>query len=143
MTDIGPKDKLLHSELTYILRGILFKVSNLYGLGMKEKVYHQALIDEFKDAGLNYQHEVQIPVLSWRDGRKIGTYIPDFVIREKIILEVKSETFITKQFLNQVYSYLRVTQFEIALIVNFGSEQLDIRRFIFTNNHKPQFRKHQ
>lgn len=129
--------KLLYPKLTYQLRGLFFSIANSYGLGHKEKLYHQALIDSLSVNKIAYEHEKQIPIYSWKDGRKISTYIPDFIINDKIIIELKSEPFLSKLFLNQIYSYMRVSKFELGLIVNFGEEELHIRRLIFTNDRKP------
>lgn len=137
VTDKTDTDNFLYKDLSYKLRGIFFKVANSYGLGLKEKLYHQAIIDELTENKIAYEHENQLEILSQKDGRKIGLYIPDFVIENKIILEIKSEPFIRQQFYSQTYSYLRVSSFELGFIVNFGDEQLTIRRLLFTNDRKP------
>lgn len=136
-TDTDKNKELLYPELSYKLRGIFFKVANGYGLGLKEKLYHQALIDEFKDCDIAFIHEAQMPIFSHRDGRRIGTYIPDFIIEDSIILEIKSEAFISKQFFSQASSYLRIGPYQLGFIVNFGADHLDIKRLIFTNDRKP------
>ncbi len=136
-TDTDKKSTLLYPQLSYKLRGIFYAAANLYGLGHKEKLYHQALIDEFNEKNIKFEHEKRIPIYSWRDGRKIATYIPDFVISDNILIELKSEQFLAKQFINQIQSYLRVSKYELAFIVNFGAEELQIRRLIFTNDRKP------
>jgi GxxExxY protein len=128
--------KIIYPELTYKIRGIFFDLANQYGLGLKEKVYHEAFIDGLIAKNFAYQHEKQIQIYSWQNGRKIGTYIPDFVIDNKVIVEFKSEPFITPHFINQVQSYLRVSDYEVAFIVNFGSVKLEIKRYIFTNDRK-------
>lgn len=133
--------KLLYPNLSYQLRGIFFTVTNQYGLGHKERLYHQSLIDQFHEQKILFDHEKQISIYSWRDGRKIATYIPDFIIDNKILLELKSEPFLSKQFLNQIYSYLRVSEYELAFIVNFGEENLKIKRLLFTNDRKPQIKR--
>lgn len=138
--NLKSKTKLLFPDLSYKLRGIFFSVVNQYGSGHKERVYHQALIDQLEDNNILFDHEKQIPIFSWKDGRKIATYIPDFIIDNKIIIELKSEPFLTKQFINQIYSYLRVTPFELSFIVNFGEESLRINRLIFTNDRKPHLK---
>ncbi len=139
-TDTDQSQKLLHSDLTYKLRGIFFDIANKYGLGLKEKIYHQAFIDGLEIQKIEYFHEKQVQIYSWKDGRKIGTYIPDFIIDDKVIVEFKGEPFVTKHFINQVQSYLRVTNYEIALIINFGAEKLEINRFICTNDRKTQIK---
>lgn len=128
---------LMYPELSYKLRGIFFEVCNEYGLCHKEKLYHEAITDHLKTHNLIYVHEKQLPIFSHRDGRRIGVYIPDFIIENKIILEIKSTPFIIPNFINQVYSYLRNSLYELAFIVNFGEEKILIRRLLFTNDRKP------
>lgn len=130
-------DKILYRDLSYKLRGLLFKISNQYGLGLKEKIYQNAFEDELKAAEIKFVKEPKIEIFSVNNGKIIGYYIPDFLIEKKIIIELKSEPFITKKFYNQTYSYLRVSRYELALLVNFGEEKLVIKRLIFTNDRKP------
>ncbi|MBI4067018.1 GxxExxY protein [Candidatus Gottesmanbacteria bacterium] len=131
------KTSILYPQLSYKLQGLFFKIANQYGLGLKEKLYHETLKDYLNELQVAYEHEKQIPIFSWRDGRKISVYIPDFIIADKIILEIKSEPFLTRIFYNQIYSYLRVTKYELSYIVNFGEEKINTRRLIFTNDRKP------
>jgi GxxExxY protein len=63
--------------------------------------------------------------------KQIGTYVPDFVIEHKIILELKSVEVMPKIYESQLYNYLKGTQYNLGHIVNFGSSKIDIRRRIF------------
>ncbi len=143
MTDPTDTDqtKLLYPKLSYTLRGMFFTIANAYGLGHKEKLYHQALNDELTTKNIPFDHEKQIPIYSWRDGRTISRYIPDFIIQNQIVVEFKSEPFLTEKFYTQTYSYLRVTRYELAFVVNFGADELQIRRLLFTNDRKPSLVK--
>lgn len=139
-TDTVNKKLFLFPELSYQLRGIFFSMANQYGLGHKEKLYHHVFIDCLGDLKLKFEHEKHIPIYSWKDGRIIGTYIPDFIIEKKVLVEFKSEPFLLKQFINQIYSYLRVTEYQLAFIVNFGETDLLIKRMLFTNDRKPHLK---
>lgn len=122
-------DKLLYSELTYRIRGVIFKVYNTLGFGHKEIVYHKALGIEFKKQGILYKDEVPIPV--YYEKEKVGTYQPDFVIEDKVLIEVKALPFITKAAEVQMVYYLRGTRYNLGLLVNFGSKKLEIRRKVW------------
>jgi len=64
----------------------------------------------------------------------VGGYVPDFVIEDKIILELKSVDFMPKIYESQLYNYLKGTKYNLGYIVNFGGDKLDIRRRIFEKN---------
>ena len=128
---------LLEKELTYKIRGCIFNVSNKYGKGLKEKIYEKALAEEFEKEKIKFKQQRRIDIHSFDSGKKLGVYVPDFIAENKIIIEIKATNFTTKQDIEQQRSYLRISRFEIGLLVNFCAPKLEIKRFIFTNNRKP------
>ncbi len=130
-------NKLLEEELTYKIRGCIFNVSNKYGRGLKEKIYQKVLAEELLKAGIKFVEQKRINIYSLETGKHIGVYIPDFVINDKIIIEIKATAFTTRQDIEQQRSYLRVSIYEIAYLVNFSTPKLEIHRSIFTNDRKP------
>lgn len=123
---------LLYADLTYLLRGAIFNVYNELGNGHKEQVYQKALIREFEDLKIPYKKEVNLEV-SYK-GEAVGNYRPDFVIEEKIVIEIKAVEFMPKIFENQLVHYLKSTGFSLGLLVNFGANRLYIKRLIWTKN---------
>ena len=83
-----------------------------------------------------YQREKNIKIYSPITDKIIGYYRPDFIIDEKIILEVKAVDIIPKNFIDQMYSYLRVSKYELGIFVNFRSPTIYIKRLIYTNDRK-------
>jgi len=69
-------------------------------------------------------------------GKILGTYVPDFVVEDKIIIEIKASTFTTQQDVRQQQSYLKASTYEVAYLVNFCTEKLYIKRSIYTNDRK-------
>jgi len=128
----------LHKELSYKVQGILMEVRKIYGSGHKEKVYCKAIEELLIKNKIGYQREKNINIKSHLTGKIIGTYKPDFIIEEKIILEIKAVDIIPKNFIDQIYSYLRVSNFELGIFVNFRSPKLYIKRIIYTNDRKTQ-----
>ncbi len=122
-------DKLLHAELTYNIRGAIFSVYNVLGFGHKELVYHKALAIEFRKQGLKFQDEIPIPV--YYEKEKVGTYKPDFVVEDKVLIEIKALPFITRESEVQLVYYLKGTSYNLGLLVNFGSKKLEIRRKVW------------
>lgn len=125
---IQTKD-LLYEDITYKIRGACFAVKKTLGLGHKEVIYQKALEIEFKKIGLNFKSQKIIDVLY--DNKKVGTYIPDFIIEEKIIIELKSLPGIGKTQEEQLWSYLKGSEYKLALLVNFGSSDVTFKRIVY------------
>ncbi len=123
------KSELLYENLTYKIRGIIFNVKKNIGLGHKESVYHNALKIEFAKHGLFFESEKQIDIKY--EGKKIGTYQPDFVIENKVLIELKALPKIGRQQLNQAWTYLKGSDYKLAFLVNFGTADLEIKRMIY------------
>lgn len=123
-------DKLLYAEFTYKVRGAIFKVYNELGFGHKESVYHRALSHELIKHGVSFEEEKGLDIVY--DGTKVGNYRPDFVIGGKILLELKAVPFLPKSAETQMIYYLKGTNFNLGLLVNFGSTKLEIKRKIWT-----------
>ena len=119
----------LYEKLTYKIRGALFQVRKKIGLGHKEQVYHNALAIELKNAGLTYESKKNLPITY--EGQNIGIYQPDFVIEDKILVELKALPEIGKPQIEQAWSYLKECDYKLALLVNFGSKDLEIKRIVY------------
>ncbi|KKR63503.1 hypothetical protein A2210_00915 [Candidatus Woesebacteria bacterium RIFOXYA1_FULL_40_18] len=123
-------DKLLYTDLTYRIRGVFFTVYNNLGFGHKEIVYQKVLAKEFDKVGVKYKREPRLKIVY--DNEVVGTYVPDFLVEDKIIVELKSTQFFPPDLDKQILNYLKVTGYKLALAVNFGQSKLDIRRRILT-----------
>lgn len=127
------KVELKHSELTEKIIEIFFDVYNELGHGFLESVYAEAMALALAAAGLEVRREVEIPV--WFRGKLIGDFRADLVVEEAVILELKAARAIDQAFEKQLLNYLRATQFEIGLILNFGPRP-EFRRLVFENTRK-------
>jgi GxxExxY protein len=124
----------LHAELTYRIRGALFTVYNSLGFGHKEQVYHKALIKEFTELNIPYKQEMKLEVRY--KGQAVGNYRPDFVVEDKVIIEIKAVELMPKSYETQLINYLKTTRFELGLLVNFGAPKIAIKRIIWTENQR-------
>ncbi len=79
---------------------------------------------------------MSISILSLETGKKLGNYRIDFIIEDKVIVEVKAIKFTPVKISQQIFSYLKSTSYEIGYLVNFGASQLYFKRYILTNNRK-------
>jgi len=128
---------LLYPDISYRMQGAVFNVANKYGKGLKEGIYQKALVEEFTKEDIKFEEQKRINIYSLETGKILGTYIPDFIIDDKIILEIKATEFTTKQDLNQQRSYLKASIYEVAYLINFCTPKIFIKRSIYTNDRKP------
>ncbi|MFH1440668.1 MAG: GxxExxY protein [Candidatus Omnitrophota bacterium] len=120
---------MLYEDLTYKIRGAFYEVYNTLGPGFKEEIYHKALIKEFKLCGIAFIEKKRLSIVYKEE--KVGVYEPDFIIDDKVIIEIKSVLIMPKIFDTQLYYYLKGTNYKLGFLVNFGAEKLDIRRRIY------------
>lgn len=121
--------KLEYERLTYKIRGSIFEVYNVLGPGFKETVYHNSLQEEFDRKKLKYMEKKRLKVIY--KNKQVGIYGPDFIVEDKVIVEIKAVDVVPKIFEKQLYSYLKATKYKIGILVNFGGDRLDIRRRIY------------
>ncbi|MDD5071395.1 MAG: GxxExxY protein [Patescibacteria group bacterium] len=122
--------KLLYEKITYKIRGAIFNVKKQLGLGHKEVIYQKALEKKFEKVGLSFTKEKSIEIKY--DDKKISIYRPDFIIDDKVILEIKKLPFIGKFEKQQVWHYLKGSEYKLALLVNFANNDVQIERFVDT-----------
>ncbi len=122
-------DKILYKKLSYDLVGCFYEVYNELGPAHKESVYHEALRISFDLKDMKYKNKPRLKI-KFKD-KDIGIYEPDFIIDDKIIIEIKSVLSMPKVFEKQLYYYLRGTQYKLGYLVNFGSDKIDIRRRVY------------
>jgi ATP-dependent DNA helicase RecG len=133
-TDGTKKKELLYEDVTYKVRGAIFNVKKQLGLGHKEKIYQNALEEEFKKIELKFSKEKRIDIKY--DDKKIGVYQPDFIIEDRIILEIKALPFTGKAEKQQLWHYLKGSNYKLAMLVNFGRNDIEIGRIIYNSQHK-------
>ena len=120
----------IYKDLTYKIIGALFEVHKNLGPVHKENIYHEAIKIEFKLQGIPFVEEKILEVKY--KGQKIGIYRPDFIIDDKVILEIKAAPILAKAMLDQMYYYVRGSKYKLALLANFGTNKLIVKRRIYT-----------
>jgi len=123
------KQEYLYSDLSYKVIGALYEVHKELGSVHKEIIYHRAVAIELKTRCIAYVEEKGIDVKY--KNVKIGVYRPDFLIEDKLILEIKAVPIITKMMRNQVYYYVRGTKYKLVILANFGVKSLSVKRLIY------------
>ncbi|MDP3800204.1 MAG: GxxExxY protein [bacterium] len=112
--------KIIYKELSYKINGILFKVHNELERFCREKQYSDAIESLLKDAKINYIREKETSLKN----------IPDFVIDNKIILEIKATPFVLREHFTQTQRYLQDHKIKLGILVNFRSKYLKPIRII-------------
>ncbi|MEK7447964.1 MAG: GxxExxY protein [Planctomycetota bacterium] len=122
------QNKLKYQDITREILGAAFEVHNILGCGFLEKVYENALERELKARKLNYDSQKEINV--FYKNQKVGTYIPDLVIEDKVIVELKVVGEIGNIHIAQLLNYLKASGYEVGLILNFAKTKLEYKRLI-------------
>ena len=125
--------RFLHKRLSDAILKIYYEVYNTLGYGFLEKVYQNAMCLELKNQGYNVEAQKQIKV--YYKGIVVGEYYADLIIDETIILELKACECLMDAHKAQLINYLKATNIEVGLLLNFG-ETPEFKRFIYTNNRK-------
>ena len=123
------KRQLLYEGLTYKIRGALYEVHKALGPVHKETVYHNAIAIELKHLKIPFKTEKVLKV-TYRE-ETVGIYKPDFIIDDKVILEIKAVPAIAKTMLDQIYYYVRGSKYRLVLLANFGARRLEVKRKIY------------
>ena len=120
---------IIHKDESYQIIGICMEVHNNLGPGFLEIVYKDALEYEFKKANINFEREKEYTV-NYKEIILPHKFFADFVIFDKIILEVKAVSQITDKFTAMAINYLKVSELKLTLIVNFGELKLNNKRIV-------------
>ncbi len=124
---------MLHSEITEKIIKAFFKVYNTLGYGFLEKVYENALVIELQKMGFNISQQHNIKV--YYDMKMVGDYYTDIIVDDSIIIELKAAETLKKEHKTQLINYLKATDKEVGLLLNFGKTP-EFKRVIFTNDRK-------
>ena len=121
--------KLIFPELSYEINGILFTVHNTLGRYCNEKQYADALEKELKQKGVSYKREFYIDQLSSVENTEKRNKV-DFVVDDKIILELKAKRMLVREDYYQLRRYLDAAEFKLGLLVNFRDRYLRPKRIL-------------
>ena len=127
-------ENLKHSELTGKIIKAFYTVYNTLGYGFLEKVYENAMFVELQEMNLDVVK--QAPIKVFYKGQEVGEYFADLIVENSVIIELKSAENLSKANESQLLNYLKATEIEVGLLMNFGTTA-EYRRKVFENNRKP------
>ncbi|MBA4184606.1 MAG: GxxExxY protein [Acidobacteria bacterium] len=129
------EDSLKHRDLTDKIIGTFYEIYNELGFGFLESVYENALLTALTEKGIKVGQQIPIPV--WFRGKKIGDFVADLIVGDSVIIELKAVRTIQDAHKAQLLNYLRATEIEVGLLLNFG-QRPEFKRLAFDNQRKKQ-----
>jgi len=128
MTQRLLRTDLIYPELSYDDVGCAYAVFNELGFGHPEKFYQRAFTVELKKKNIPFKEQVYYP-LKYKD-EIVGKQFFDFLIEDKLILELKKNNHFSKQHIDQVNEYLRISELKLAILVNFTPNGIIYKRLV-------------
>lgn len=122
------RNDLIYPELSYKIVGCAFDVYNSLGCGHHEKYYQRALTEALKEKKLKTIEQVYYPVVF--NGKVVGKIFFDFLIDDKLVVEIKKGNNFSKRHIDQVLEYLKTSKIKLAILINFGSTEVSFKRII-------------
>lgn len=126
----------LEKELSSVLMKSFYDIRNKYGKWHNERIYDRALQEYYDREKVKYISQPRINIYSLDSGKVLGVYVPDLLIDDKIIVELKARSFVSQEEREKAIEYLKCSNYEILYLVNFKEENFKPQRFIFTNDRK-------
>ena len=124
---------LKHEEITQKIIGAFYDLYNELGYGFLESVYDAGMAVVLAERGLFFERQIAMPVTF--HGHSLGDFRPDFLVERCVIIELKAARAIEPAFEKQLLNYLKATQIEVGIILNFGPEP-KFKRLVFDNERK-------
>lgn len=124
--------ELKHADLTQKLIGVFYQVYAELGFGFLESVYDEAFAVALLESGLSFHR--QAPLQVWFRGMLIGIFRADFIIEDRVLVELKAVKALGPPHEAQLINYLKATEIEVGLILNFGPRPTFVRRILENNN---------
>jgi len=126
-------EPLKHSDVTGQIIKSFYNVYNALGYGFSEKVYENSMVIDLASCGLEVLQ--QNPISVFYKGLLVGEYFADLMVQNVVIVELKAASSLSDAHESQLLNYLKATQIEVGLLLNFGQKP-EYRRKLFTNDKK-------
>ncbi|MEQ9278306.1 MAG: GxxExxY protein [Balneola sp.] len=125
---------LKYQDITKKIIGASFDVHSFLGNGFQEVIYQRALSHEFQKAGLSFQREIEQQIYYKDVPKPIGTRRADFVVENKVLVEIKAVIELEDVHIAQALNYLKAYKLEVGLLINFGSKSMTFKRLVLTQD---------
>jgi len=125
---------LKHSAITEKIIGASFEVHSFLGNGFQEVIYQRALAYELTQMNLGFEREIDQHIFYKDLPEPIGTRRADFVVEDKVLVEIKAIKELEDVHMAQALNYLKAYRLEVGLLINFGSKSLTFKRLVLSKN---------
>lgn len=119
----------LYEEESYKIRGACFDIWKTFGGAFKESVVDKALTKALEKRDLKVDSQKRIDI--YFENEKVGTYVPDKIVNDIILLEIKVKSYLTKQDIEQFWKYLKGSKYKLGFLINFSPTKLKIKRIVY------------
>ncbi len=126
-------DNYKYSDITSKIIKAYYNVFNKLGYGFLEKVYENSMMIELKE--MNLKCEKQVPIKVFYNEKVIGDYYADIVVEDRVIIELKAAESLCEKHEIQLVNYLKATEMEVGLLLNFG-KKAEFKRKVLTSEYK-------
>jgi len=126
----------LEKELSSKLMKSFFDIRNKYGKWHNERIYDRALQEYYDINQIKYISQPKIKIYSLDSGKVLGIYVPDILVKNKILIELKAREFVSQDERGKAIEYLKCSKYEILYLVNFRENSFKPQRYIYTNDRK-------
>jgi len=123
-------EELKYQDVTKRIIGASFEVHKFLGNGFQEVIYQRALAYEMGQLGLGFSREIEQHIFYKDLPKPIGTRRADFVVENKVLVELKARIQLEDVHLAQALNYLKAYNLEVGLLINFGSKSLTFKRLV-------------
>ena len=122
------RNDLIYKDECYKIIGLIFSIFNEIGYGHKESFYQKAIANIFSENNIEFKEQLKAKVK--HGGKEIGYYIFDFLVFDKIVIELKSKNYFSKRDIDQLYSYLKAMNLRLGILVYFTKECVRYKRIV-------------
>ena len=129
-------EKLKYSEITKKIIGAAFEVHKFLGNGFQEVIYQRALAYEMAQARVAFAREIEQDIFYKDLPKPIGTRRADFVVEEKVLVELKAISALDETHMAQALNYLKAYRLEVGLLINFGSKSMEFQRLALSQSKR-------
>jgi len=127
---------LKYSDITERIIGASFKVHSFLGNGFQEVIYQRSLAYEMSQKDLVFAREIEQDIFYKELKEPIGTRRADFVVEDKVLVEIKAIKELEDVHLAQALNYLKAYKLEVGLLINFGSKSLTFKRLVLSQKNQ-------
>lgn len=125
---MNKKVDLVHPEISYKLVGMAFNVHNKIGGGLREAAYESAFAEALKRSSVQYERQINAPI-KYLD-KKVANRFLDFLIENKVVVELKVGGKFLRKDIEQLYEYLKIANLKLGLIINFSKREVTFKRIV-------------